>query len=135
MRIPPAGTFLQEPFRTDAGHWRAPVDGDGTGLRVPDGDGAPDAASLALAERALPEAGALVEEARAYLAGTVDFARASLHGDPEVIGVTCDALSATVTLELNWDSDLYSLWHVRFRWRPDGGRTPIAFGRRDWEPE
>jgi hypothetical protein len=50
--------------------------------------------------------------------------------DPEkaqIVSLFCEGGSQTVVLELNWETDLYNLWHVRFI-----ALQPAEFGCRAW---
>jgi hypothetical protein len=126
-------------FRHESGYWVgppwwAPVPGADFDLHVSDWEGAPDAESLAYAERVLPRVHDLRAQAARHIAHVV-VVRGIPALDPEaasIVAVFCDAGSETVILELNWEADLYSLWWVRFRDHPTLGLRPVEFGCRGW---
>ena len=103
-------------------------------LYVPGQEWEPDAASIALAGHVLPEVDAIVAEAVEYLKGIVDFERWGFRETPSIISLHCDAPRQRVSVEVNWEADLYFLWSVTFtvhegeRMR----RSPMGMGRRFW---
>ncbi len=132
MQIPPPESFRAEDESWSPQRYWASVPGAGYDLYVPGGESwGPDAASLALAERVLPELGALVVEAVTHVGTLVDVQRLGLAGsDPDVTGVYCDAQRGRVEVSFNWEVQLYILWKVTFAWRADGRRTPVELSAR-----
>jgi hypothetical protein len=117
-----------------AHRWYARTDGGaGYDVCVPGDDEDPHVPSLDLAARVLHDVGEMTEAAIAYVHAAVDARRLGLLDAPTVVSLLVDARDATATLDLNWEFDLYSLWHVTFTDVHDPARrSPIAFGRRVW---
>lgn len=128
-----------EDFRHEDGYWVGPpwwarVPGADFDLFVSDGDDAPDADSLAFAQRVLPRVDELRAAAARYLADgiTVRWIPRMEAENAALVSVFCDAGSGTVILEMNWEIDLDHLWWVEFRDHPITGLRPAAFGMRGW---
>jgi hypothetical protein len=130
--VPSADRFRRDRGSLDVQRWFVLLGRGAFDLCVPGDDEEPDPRSIEMAAGVLPTLPVIVEEAAAHLAAMVDARRRGLSGEPELVSVLVDARREQVTVELNWDADLYSLWHVTFTWRTGFPRHPAAFGRRDW---
>lgn len=134
MQVPPPESFTHESGDWIGPPWWAPVAGTDFDLHVPDGEDGPDPQALAFAQRVLPRVHELRDQAARYIAQAVQVrSNPRLETDEaQIVSVFCDAGSGTTILELNWEADLYSLWHVRFTDHPTQGLHPVAFGCRPW---
>ena len=126
--------FSREREPEPAYRWYAQTDGGaGYDVCVPGDDEDPYVESLDLAARVLHDVPLMAEEAVAYIHAAVDAPRLGITDAPQIVSVFCDARTAMATIDLNWEFDLYSLWHVTFADVHDPSRRhPIAFGRRVW---
>jgi hypothetical protein len=134
MQVPSPDDFRHEDGYETMPPWWARIAGENFDLFVPDRQGEPDRDSLDFAARVLPRLHELRAQAARYI-GDVVQVRGIPTLDPEAaqfVSVFCEAASGTVFLELNWEADLYHLWHVRFGDHPVQGLKPLAFGRRAW---
>ncbi|HEX2203328.1 MAG TPA: hypothetical protein VHG91_08520 [Longimicrobium sp.] len=117
---PPAMDDFQQPPGTWYGpDWEVDPDGAAYTLRIPDGDGdwMPHAPSYEMAVRVLPELEWLKEKGIEYLGGKVDLDRAGYRGTVEIVDVHCDQRRQRITVEMEWESQLYGAWTVVFSWR------------------
>lgn len=129
MQVPSPESFTHE-----SGYWvgppcSAPVPGADFDLHVPDWEGDPDPLALEYAERVLPQVYELRAKAAEHIKGAVQV-RWIPDLDPEkaqIVSLFCEGGSQTVVLELNWETDLYNLWSVRFI-----ALQPVEFGCRSW---
>lgn len=134
MQVPSPEHFTHESGYWVGPPWWARVPGADFDLHVPDWEGEPDPVALEFAARVLPRVHDLRAEAARYIGHAVQV-RSIPRLDPEeadIVSLFCEGGSGTVILELNWDADLYNLWHVRFRDHPVLGIHPVAFGCRAW---
>lgn len=132
--MPPPERFSRERGHPETYRWYAHTEGGaGFDVCVPGDDEEPYAASVEMAAALVGDVPVLAEEAVVYIHAAVDASRRGIFGAPSVVSACFDARDDTVTLDLNWESDLYSLWHVTFKYAHDRTRRhPNAFGRRDW---
>lgn len=128
-----------EEFRHEDGYWVGPpwsarMAGADFDLFVSDDDDAPDADSLAFAQRVLPRLDELRAQAVRYITDRiqVSYIPRMEAENAQLVSIFCDGGSGTVILEMNWEIDLDHLWWVEFRDHPVTRLHPMAFGMRPW---
>lgn len=138
MRIPTMDEFRREPGDDARLPWRASAtagDGCDFDLYVPGEDDwpneAPDEPSVRLAARVLPELPAIRAEAAAHVLGIVD-PRRPLHGEPQLVCLSCDARRERLIVEVSWETMPDALWYVELVLHPTLGRRPSGMGVTAW---